>query len=104
MEHHPERRQRFKRSHDRVRLTPDDLAIIDHIRRHRFLRSTHLIGLLPHRPPKKLIERLGALFHAGYLDRPRVQLDYYARAGSVPMVYALGDRTRAVAPQITDLD
>jgi hypothetical protein len=104
MEHRPERRQRFKRSHAHVCLTPDDLTIIDHIRRHRFLRSTHLMRLLPHRPPKKLIERLGALFHAGYLDRPRAQLDYYARAGSIPMVYALGDRTRAVAPHMTDLD
>ncbi len=104
MENHPQRRHRFKRSHDRVRLTPDDLAVIDHIRRHRFLRSTHLIRLLPHRPPKKLIERLGALFHAGYLDRPRAQLDYYARGGSVPMVYGLGDRSHAVAVDFADLE
>jgi hypothetical protein len=103
MESHQERRQRFKRSHDQVRLTPDDLAIIDQLRQHRFLRSTHLIRLFPHRPPKKLIERLGALFHAGYLDRPRVQLDYYARAGSSPMVYGLGDRSHALAAECADL-
>jgi hypothetical protein len=32
------------------------------------------------------------LFHAGYIDRPRAQLDYYPTAGSGPMVYALADR------------
>ena len=104
MQNQPERRQRFKRSHGRVQLTPDDLAIIDHIRRHRFLRSTHLVRLLPHRPPKKLIERLGALFHAGYLDRPRAQLDYYARAGSAPMVHGLGDRSQALVTVLPNLE
>jgi hypothetical protein len=104
MQNHPERRQRFKRAHGRVHLTTDDIAIIDHIRRHRFLRSTHIVRLLPHRPPKKLIERLGALFHAGYLDRPRAQLDYYARAGSAPMVHGLGDRSHVLAAEIPDLE
>ncbi|NJO35184.1 MAG: hypothetical protein HC869_20820 [Rhodospirillales bacterium] len=61
-----------------MRLTEDDLAIIRHIAKHRFLRSTHLIRLMPHRSYKKLVERLGALYHNGYLDRPRAQLDYYA--------------------------
>ena len=37
---------------------------------------------MPHRSTKKLLERLGALYHNGYLDRPRAQLDYYATAGS----------------------
>jgi hypothetical protein len=32
------------------------------------------------------------LFHAGYLDRPRAQLDYYPTTGSSPLVYALADR------------
>lgn len=75
-----------------MRLTDDDLAIIRHIAKHRFLRSTHLAKLMPHRSHKKLIERLGALYHNGLLDRPRAQLEYYATAGSAPMVYALGNR------------
>ena len=74
-----------------MRITDDDLAIIRHIAKHRFLRSTHLARLLPHRSYKKLLERLGALYHNGYLDRPRAQLDYYATAGSAPIVYALGN-------------
>lgn len=87
------RRKRFSRSHTTIRLTSDDEVILAHVRRHRFLRSSHLVKLLPHRPPKKLIERIGALYHAGYLDRPRAQIDFYARAGSTPMVYALGDKS-----------
>jgi hypothetical protein len=74
-----------------MRLTDDDLAIIRHIARHRFLRSTHLARLLPHRSAKKLLERLAALYHHGYVDRPRAQLEYYATAGSAPLVYALGN-------------
>lgn len=32
------------------------------------------------------------LFHAGHIDRPRAQLDYYPTAGSSPIAYALVDR------------
>lgn len=87
------RRSRFKRvAPVPMRLTDDDLEIVRHIARHRFLRSTHLALLMPHRSYKKMLERLGALYHNGFLDRPRAQLDYYARAGSAPIVYALGNR------------
>jgi len=78
-----------------MRLTEDDLAVIRHVARHRFLRSIHLLRFLDNRSPKKLLERLGALYHNGYLDRPRAQLDYYATAGSAPIVYALGNRGAA---------
>lgn len=100
---HP-RRPRFQRANTPLRLTSDDLAILDHVRSHRFLRSTHLIRLLAHRPAKKLIERLGSLYHAGYLDRPRAQLDYFAHGGSAPMVYALGDRSSSVLSTTGDAD
>lgn len=99
------RRKRFARSpHRHVRLTPDDLAIIGHVVRHRFLRSTHLVQLLPHRPAKKIVERMGQLYHAGFLDRPRAQLDYFDRAGSAPMVYAPGDRSTDVVPGTAGLE
>jgi hypothetical protein len=38
-----------------------------------------------------MLRRLQLLFHHGYLDRPPMQLDWYAR-GSEPLVYALGNR------------
>lgn len=86
------RRPRFRR-HDppRLRLTTDDIAILRHVAEHRFLRSTHLTTLL-NRPAKKIVERLGKLYHNAYLDRPRAQLDYYATAGSAPLVYGLGNK------------
>ena len=87
------RRHRYQRdAPEPMRLTDDDLAVLRFIGRYRFLRSTHLIRLFPDRSAKKLIERLGVLYHNQYLDRPRAQLDYYATAGSSPMVYALGNR------------
>ena len=95
-----QRRPRFARAAPPpLRLTDDDIAVLQHVAKHRFLRSTHLVQLLD-RSPKKLVERLGLLYHAGYLDRPRAQLDYYATAGSAPMVYALGNKGAAVLAEI----
>lgn len=89
----PPRKPRFERQPGTaLRITTADLHIIRHVGLHRFLRSTHLIRLFPERSPDKLIRRLGALYHAGYLDRPRAQLDYFSRSGSAPMVYALGNK------------
>jgi hypothetical protein len=81
-------------------LTEDDVAILRYVARHRFLRSTHVARLLAHRSHKKVTERLAVLFHNGYLDRPRAQLDYFATAGSRPMVYALGNRGAALLAEI----
>ena len=87
------RRARFTRhAPEPIQLTADDLAIIRHIAEHRFLRSTHVARLIPHRSYKKLVERLAALYHNGYLDRPRAQLDAYLTGGSALMVYGLGTR------------
>jgi hypothetical protein len=74
-----------------LHLTKDDIAIIRHVAKHRFLRSTHIVRLIG-RPAKKVVERLGALYHTAYLDRPRAQLDYYATTKRPPYVYALGNR------------
>lgn len=94
------RRARFRRDDPpSIRLTGDDIAAIRHVAKHRFLRSTHLIELLG-RPSKKFLERLAALYHNGYLDRPRKQLDYYATAGSKPLVYALGNKGADVLSEI----
>lgn len=99
------RRTRYRRSApEALRLTQDDLTIIRHVAKHRFLRSTHLARLMCHRSAKKLLERLGALYHNGYLDRPRAQLDYYSRAGSAPMVYALGNRGGLVLAEHDGMD
>src|SRR6185295_4209660 len=85
------RRPRFERATTReFHLTPRDLDLIRAVAAHRFLRSTHLAAL-DGGSPQKLLRRLHLLYHHGYLDRPRMQLEFYER-GSEPMVYALGNR------------
>src|SRR6266851_1443691 len=87
------RRPRFRRASQppAFRLTDDDVVIVRQLARYRFLRSTHIAALIG-RSLDRTNDRLSRLFHAGYLDRPRAQLDYYPTAGSAPIVYALADR------------
>jgi hypothetical protein len=88
----PARRPRFRRASEppAFRLTDDDVEIMRHLARHRFLRSTH-IAVLVGRSLDRTNDRLSKLFHAGYVDRPRAQLDWYP-SGSAPLVYALANR------------
>ena len=85
------RRQRFQRSSDTppIHLTERDLSIIRHVHTHRFLRSTHIRKLVGG-SPDAVLRRLQLLFHHGYLDRPRAQIEYY-RQGSQPMAYGIGN-------------
>jgi hypothetical protein len=90
----PRRRPRFSRAETppAFQITERDVEIVRHVARHRFLRSTHISQLI-NAPHKKLLERLSLLYHAGYLDRPRAQLEYHVRGGgSAPLIYALGNR------------
>lgn len=87
------RNPRFRRAAEppAFRLTDDDVVMIRLLARHRFLRSTHIAALVG-RSLDRTNDRLSKLYHAGYLDRPRAQLDYYPSAGSAPFIYALADR------------
>jgi DNA-binding Lrp family transcriptional regulator len=87
------RRLRFRRASEppAFRLTDDDVVIVRQLSRYRFLRSTHIAELIG-RSVDRTNDRLSRLFHAGYIDRPHAQLDYYPTAGSAPMVYALANR------------
>lgn len=87
------RNPRFKRAAQppAFRVTDDDLTMIRFLARHRFLRSTHIAALVD-RSIERTNNRLSKLYHAGYVDRPRAQFDYYLTAGSAPFVYALADR------------
>ncbi|MEZ5844824.1 MAG: replication-relaxation family protein [Hyphomicrobiaceae bacterium] len=87
----PRRKRRFVReAPSPFQLTARDIELVHHVARHRFLRSTHLSELVV-APHKKVCDRLTGLFHAGFLDRPRAQLERYREGGgSAPMVYALG--------------
>lgn len=96
-----ERRSRFERERPPgLDVTERDIAIMQTTARHRFVRSTHLQALMPDEPPAKILRRLHKLYHNGYLDRPRAQIDYHRKGGgSKPMVYGLtsrGERLLAV--------
>jgi hypothetical protein len=61
------------------------------VAQHRLIRSTHIASLVG-RSLDRTNDRLHLLFHAGYVDRPRAQLDRFPTSGTAPMVYALADR------------
>lgn len=89
----PIRRPRFRRASEppAFRLTDDDVEIVRQVARYRLIRSTHIAALIG-RSLDRTNDRLLRLFHAGYVDRPRAQLDHYPTAGSGPMVYALANQ------------
>ena len=82
---------RFKREAQTpaITLTQDDVAILQHVFRHRFVRSDDLYRLFPGRSPDKVSRRLVRLYRNHYLDRPIAQIDRFREGGSSAMVYGL---------------
>src|SRR5437773_4482688 len=78
-----------------IHLTERDRDIIRHVHRHRFLRSSHIV-LLTSGSVQQTLRRLQLLYHHGYLERPRSQIDYFHRIGSRPLVYGLANKGLAV--------
>jgi hypothetical protein len=74
-----------------MQIRPRDVELMRHVARHRFLRSTNLVGLLG-ASAQQILRRLQLLFHHGYLDRPRAQLAYFQRGGSQALVYGLANK------------
>jgi hypothetical protein len=87
---------RFKRSPEptSLQLTQRDFEIIRLINRYRFLRSSQLATLIAG-SSQQIFRRMRLLYHHGYLERPRAQLDYYHQGGSRPIVYGLGSKGAA---------
>lgn len=89
---------RFRRAPEvrSLRLTARDIEIIRYVARYRFLRSTHITALLDG-APQPILRRLQLLYHHGFLERPRSQIDYYSRGGgSKAIVYGLAAKGVAV--------
>lgn len=76
-------------------LTARDRSIIQFVHQHRFLSSSQIIALLSNRP-QPILRRLQLLYHHGYLERPRAQLEYYHLSGSRPIVYGLDNKGAAL--------
>ncbi|HUO98991.1 MAG TPA: replication-relaxation family protein [Rhizomicrobium sp.] len=70
-------------------LTSRDVEIFKTLCRYRFLRSTYLHAFVGGESEKRFKERLGDLFHEGYLDRP-VEQWRFADARFSPVVHELG--------------
>src|SRR5712675_2415505 len=84
---------RFKRSPTVApfQLTQRDREIIRLLYRHRFLRSSQIVAFMGG-SSQQLLRRLKLLYHHGYLERPRAQLQYYERGGSKSIAYGLGNK------------
>jgi len=91
---------RFKRATKvaPMQLEERDRHIIRLVHRHRFLRSHQIVALLGG-SPQQLSRRLKLLYHHGYLERPRAQLQYYEHGGSKSIAYGLGDKGGALLKQ-----
>jgi len=91
------RRSRTRRTpgRNRIALTIRDIEIFKLLTGYRYLRSTYLDGFLGGASEKRFIERLGNLFHQGYLDRPEQQWEF-AHALCQPAVYEIGEGGRRV--------
>jgi DNA-binding Lrp family transcriptional regulator len=74
-----------------MQLTERDRQIIRLVHRHRFLRSPQIVALIGG-SPQQLLRRLQLLYHHGYLERPRAQIDYYHQSGSRHIIYGLGNK------------
>jgi hypothetical protein len=101
------RRSRFGRPNTspNIQITDRDIEILAAHARYRFLRSSQVVGLFPDDPPKKLIERIGQLQAAGFLDRPPAQIERYRPGGgSRPIVHALANRGAALLAERADID
>src|SRR6266699_2407999 len=82
---------RFRREGEAppVELTDDDVAILRHVFRHRFVRADDLYRLFPERSPDRLSRRLTLLYRNHYIDRPIAQIDRFRAGGSQALVYGL---------------
>lgn len=90
------RSPRFKRAAVApMQLTDRDRSVIRLVHRHRFLTSRQIITLVG-TSPLQLLRRLKLLYHHGYLERPRAQLQYYVQSGTRPIAYGLGSKGGAL--------
>lgn len=105
MEKSSKRLPRFRQVAEAIRgmqLTPRDAEIIRQIARFRFLRSDQILRLVEG-ARTQILRRLQALYHHGWLDRPRCQIDFYHRGGSRPIAYGLGSKGAAYMRRVHDL-
>ena len=87
------RKPRFQRAPEiaPIQLTERDRMIVRCVFQHRFLRSWQIAALVGG-SKQAVLRRLQLLYHHGYLERPRAQIEYFQPGGSRAFVYGLADR------------
>lgn len=90
------RRSRMRRQSrgKRIELSPRDIELFRLLDRYRYLRSTFLYAFLGGNR-KRFIERLGDLYHEGYIGRPQQQWQF-ANARYMPAIYELDQKGEGV--------
>jgi hypothetical protein len=91
--------ERRSRTHQRptgaaLTLTPRDEKIIEALNRYRYVRAPYLHAFAGGQSGKRFTERLGLLFHEGYLGRPDGQWAL-PDARRRPALYEIGARAQA---------
>lgn len=86
-----------------IERTERDIAIFDILQRYRYLPANFIWPLLPSevqgRSYKRYVERLGTLFHEGYLNRPARQWQC-VNARYKPCTYELDGKGKAVLSEL----
>jgi hypothetical protein len=97
-----DRRSRMHRTRTgkSLALTSRDIAIFRVLSEYRYLRSTYLHAFAGGASETRFKERLGDLYHEGYIDRPAKQWEY-AQARYQPAIHEIDERARRVLLEAT---
>jgi hypothetical protein len=79
-----------------IQLTERHRDIIRLVHRHRYIRSHQIVAARFDGSEQQVVRRLQLLFHHGFLERPRAQIQYYERVGSQPIAYGLDNKGGAL--------
>lgn len=79
-----------------IRITDDDVAIINHVAAREYAQMSGLIRRFSHRSAKHLRTRVRKLYDHGYLDLPNAQQFDHLTKGRPEKIYALGDKGAAL--------
>ena len=86
-----------------MRVTARDIDMMQLVGRFRFINTDYL-HVYEGGSKVNLRRRLKLLWMNGYLDRPKIQIDYYIRGGgSQPMIYALTNKSAKLLHEISDI-
>ena len=88
-------RMRRTRTGKRIELTARDLEIFRVMARYRYLPSTYIHAFVGGASQTRFKERLGDLFHEGYLNRPERQWEM-ANCRHRPVVHEIGAGARRI--------